>query len=168
MTPPQNDLTMIHTSPIYTRGSSPATEWDDHCKEQTANARAYILRIHEVQLKIMAEWPHAAESARWWQPGPYNKLLPLLDCAEALVRDDMCSYAHRKVWERRWTETAQFWESVNLRRVGERVRELVGLLGDCEAQAAQLSDYVETIRSELPVWCKTIVVGVQWLVERTS
>jgi hypothetical protein len=164
----QGDLPVIYTSPIYTRGTSPATAWDDRCKEQTANARAFISRIHEVRREIVAELPNAAESANWFQPGAHDKLIPLLNRAEALLRDDMCSYVYRKVWERRWSGTAQFWDSVKLRRVGEKICYLVELLKECEAQAAQLGDYVETIRSELPVWCKTIVVGVQWLVERPS
>jgi hypothetical protein len=168
MISPQDDLTMIHRSPIYTRGTSPATEWDDHCREQMANARAFISEVRHVQIEIIAERPRAVQLADWFQPGPYDELLPLLDRAEALIRDNMCSYAYRRTWERRWGETAQFWELVNLRRVGKRVCELVELLKECEAQAAQLGDYVETIRSELPVWCNTIVVCVQWLVERPS
>jgi hypothetical protein len=162
MTSPQDDLTVTHTSPIYTRGTSPTTEWDEHCKEQLANARAFISQIHEVRQEIVAEWPNAADSANWFQPGPYDKLLPLLDKAEALLRDEMCSYAYRKVWERRWTETAQFWESVNLNRVGKKVRGLVEGSRDCEAQAARLGRLTEMIRSELPVWCNTIVVGVRF------
>jgi hypothetical protein len=60
------------------------------------------------------------------------------------------------------TETAQFWESVNLNRVGKKVRGLVEDLRDCEAQAARLGRLTEMIRSELPVWCNTIVVGVRF------
>jgi hypothetical protein len=159
MSSPQDDLAVIRRarSPIYTRGTSPTTEWDEHC-----NARAFISQIREVRHQIVVEWPNAVERANWFQSGPYDNLLPLLDKAEALLRDDMCSYAYREVWEWRWTETAQFWGSVNLRRVGKRVCDVVELLRECEAQAARLGRLTDEIRSELPVWCKTIVVGVRF------
>jgi hypothetical protein len=151
MTSPQGNLTEAPTRPTYTCGTSPATEWDDRCAEQTANAEANIAQIQQAQREVAAEFPEAAEAASFFLPGSYDDLLRLLDHAEALVWDEMGSYEYREVWERRWTETARYWELVNLRRVGERVRELVDLLRECESRAAELGEYVEMVRSALPV-----------------
>lgn len=74
-----------------------------------------------------------------------------MDRAGSLSRDQMCRPAYRRVWERR-LETAQYWDSGNLRRVGERVRGLVGLLRECEVEAGGVGRAVREGKEE--VWAR--------------
>lgn len=59
----------------------------------------------------------------------------LTESADALVADEICSSAYRRVWEERWVNTAQYWDGGDLGVVGERIERL---LEECDGEAVAL------------------------------
>jgi hypothetical protein len=76
-------------------------------------------------------------------PSPNESLLEMLRQADALVADEMCDGNLRRVWERRWQETAQFWDSGGLGQTGESPAVLIRLLRECEGGRSEVGGFGE-------------------------
>lgn len=145
MTPPQDIISTLESADTYASGTSPATEWSEQCEKQIAHAKALISQLSIVQHDIETEKTAIAE--RNFQG--IEQLLALFKRADELAQNRMCDDAYRAMWANRYYGTAQFWETLYLKGVARQIFVLVILLGECERDARQLSEFVKKDRKDL-------------------
>jgi hypothetical protein len=149
MSSSEEDFSETYSNPTYTRGTTPPQDWGPRSAEQTKNAISYISTVQDIRLEIEMERAAADDRARLQISHDHTELLDCFTRADDLVQDRIVGSEYRREWERRWTETAQYWDSGALVHVGERIRLLSERLRKCEAEAAELRELMATTKREL-------------------
>ena len=131
--------------PLYTRSTSPSTEWPLRCSEQLTLVRSATAKIKTFKTNIKAAKAKAKLSDN---PRPLLALLKrvgvFLEAPSPLYED-----AYKEVWEGRWHGHLQWSETKEGIRAGFEVCTLLEALGECRKKAVGLVKVVAKAKAEM-------------------
>lgn len=131
--------------PIYTRSTSPSTEWPLRCSEQLTLVRSATAQIKTFKTNIKAAKAKAKLSDN---PRPLLALLKrvgvFLEAPSPLYED-----AYKEVWEERWHGHLQWSETKEGIRAGFEVCALLEALTEYRKKAVGLVRVVARTKTEM-------------------